>query len=242
MNVRAIDIVKAMGCSKAAISKETRKGNLVRGDDKLYDLQNTTNQQFLVKRGINLSHFGSDGNTEKKEIDNKKPEPGLIKNTKKKAVKKKKETEFESDNDCSDFESITGIPEEYMDMSIKNLVMKHGGPLQLKIYVEILQKLFASNKIDVEIQERRRILIEKDFVEKQIFPYLNLFMQQVFDYPESVIEKEIAEIKADEDRARVEIPKMHRENISRIAKDVRKKIMSQIKSLYKKHDKEKDNG
>ena len=235
MEVRAIDIVNALGCSKASISKETRKGNLIRGDDKLYDLQNPTNQQFLVKRGINLSHFGSDGNTKKKEVNNKKSETSLTKKPKKKEIKS-------NDNDCSDFESITGIPEEYMDMSIKNLVMKHGGPLQLKIYVEILQKLFASNKIDVEIQERRRILIEKDFVEKQIFPYLNLFMQQVFDYPESVIEKEIAEIKADEDRARVEIPKMHRENISRIAKDVRKKIMSQIKSLYKKHDKEKDNG
>lgn len=240
MEIRATKIANYFGLSKPAITNATKKGKLRKNEKGLYDLNNDTNQKWLISKGFDFNNVNDLITGSKKfEKIKEKPKQDLEIIIEKESILEK--TNINSENiENKDFETLSGIPEKYANMTIKELVLLHGGPLGLKIYVEILDKIFSANKKDVEIQERRRVLIEKDFVVNHLFTYIDVFMSKIFDYPESVIEKEIAEIKTDEDKARIEIPKMHRDNFSKIAKEIRKKIKEQLKNLEKKYEVKND--
>ncbi len=171
------------------------------------------------------------------------------KSVKKEPVKKKplkKKTPVEKlDPDLlpvgiGDFEDTTGLPSKVMDLTIEQLIRKHGSLPGLKDWAEVLAKLKRSEKMDLEIAQRRNQLIEKDFVTANDFKYLNLFMKSIFDLANSQTTQIINLVQSDIEKARVEIPKLRIAAYSKSAKRAKKQIKSSYDRLRKKYEQKEE--
>src|SRR4030042_3339951 len=113
-----------------------------------------------------------------------------------------------------------------LNMNIKQLVLKYGGPMQLKNWADILNKLFMSNEKDQKIQERRLELIEKDFVTARIFSFMEVLSNQLFDMPASVIDNLIALIISDKEKSRNTCIEIIKKEISKLIKDCKSNMFN----------------
>jgi hypothetical protein len=240
--------------SRANIAQHVKKGNLQIDADKKIDTENQINQNWMRSRGIDpitlKTSVGMQAdNIRKSKIKNPNGHEG---STKKKVetIKKVKPSEIEkielpelnqqSPILTTDFEALTGLPERLSNLTLKQLCLQYGSQMQLKGYVDILNSLMSAMKRDVDIQEKRRALIEKDFVSAHLFQFLDVMINQIFDYPESAIDEFIAEIKADEKKARLKIPEKMRKDFSKIINEAKKNINRQIKKLNERHGEENE--
>ena len=138
--------------------------------------------------------------------------------------------------DIEDFENITGLPQRMMNLTVFQLVKKFGGELQLKGWADILSKLMTAMEKDQKYQERRNQLIEKDFVISNVFKYLDVFMDAVFDMAEAQTEVIISLVQSDPETARKEIPLLRKNAYTKISKEAKKGIKDSLKRLKDKYD------
>lgn len=135
-----------------------------------------------------------------------------------------------------DFEDITGLPESMMNLTLFHLVKRYGGPKQLTDWANILSKLMTAQKADISIQRERLALIEKDYTISQVFKFLDVFVNQIFDLAESQAEQIIGFVKSDHDKAKKNIIELQRKGYSKIAKETKRSINSAIKRLKDKYN------
>jgi hypothetical protein len=135
-----------------------------------------------------------------------------------------------------------GIPERLLGLTLMQVCVQYGGVMGLKSYVDILNTLMSAAKRDVELQEKKRQLIEKDFVLSHVFQFIDTIMNQMFDYPESVIDEIISIVKTDESKAREKIPVKIQADIGKIIKNNKKMIIKEIENARKKRHTEEMNG
>ncbi|MBP7735942.1 MAG: hypothetical protein KA369_08220 [Spirochaetes bacterium] len=236
MRVRASRLAEVAGCNRQNISKEIKKQNLVRGDDGLIDLDNHRNKQWLLARGLTPVMFTSMVKAKKPKKRKSIAAPGREGNT-------NPDDDSRDPGPASvpdDFAALTGLPERLQNMTIRELVMKYGAPMNLKTYVEILAKIMEAQRKDVEIQARRLETIPKDFVTSHVFQYLEVLSSRLFDYPDSFIDAFIAEVQADPKKARIALPEKMRKELGKLIRESKQSIERNLKNLRSKHDNSDD--
>lgn len=258
MKLKLIKLAELSKCSRANISQHVKKGNLILDENRNIDTENSINQNWLRSRGIDPKTLktsvgiqadnirkskvknpnGQEGSAKKKVEPVKTPAISKIKKVGKDLILSLDVPDQQSPILTTDFEALTGLPERLSNLTLKQLCLQYGSQMQLKGYVDILNALMSAMKRDVDIQEKRRALIEKDFVSAHLFQFLDVMINQIFDYPESAIDEFIAEIKADEKKARLKIPEKMRKDFSKIINEAKKNINRQIKKLNERHSDE----
>jgi len=135
------------------------------------------------------------------------------------------------------FEDMTGLPAKMMKISMKTLVLKYGGAMQLKNWADILNKLMTASEKELKMAERRIELIDKDFVIARLFSYLETLSQQLFDYPESEVDNVIALAMADGKKTRITIIDNMKKSLGIIIQETKNNINRELDGLVSKHRK-----
>ena len=228
MKVRAKDLCNTGKVKPPALANEVKRGNLIRDEKKNFDLNNSKNRDWCIRHGINPDTCKS----QQKEIEVKEPvktEKPKIKNSQnKRSQLPKTETQFPLAEE--EFINLTGLAAEMQKLNLNQLVFRYGGPMQLKGWVDILDKLMSAQKKDVDIQEKRKDLVPRQFVEF-LKSYVNTYNNQLFDYAEGCTSEIVALIKTDPKKAKIEIPEMLRRNFSKLAQETIKRIDKDVKNL-----------
>ncbi len=123
-----------------------------------------------------------------------------------------------------DFENITGLPFRMSKLTLFELVSRYGGPMQLDKWAGILSKLMTAMEKDQKSRERKNELIEKDFVTSNVFLYLNIFMDAMFDIAESQTEVIISMVLSDVETAKHKMPELRKKAYTKISKEAKKSI------------------
>ena len=149
------------------------------------------------------------------------------------------EIEYDEDLD-DDLEEETefnlDLPQKMLNMTVSDLVKKHGGVAGIKDFSIILKNILSADKTAQDIRERRNELVEKDFTVSNLKKYIDLFMDEIFNLAESQTEQFISLVLSDADQARKEIPKIRRESYTKIAQNTKKSISDSLKRLKRKYD------
>jgi hypothetical protein len=143
-------------------------------------------------------------------------------------------------NEVDEFENITGLPSKMMNMNLKQLVNRYGGPMMLKNWADILNKLMSANEKDQKIQERRIELVEKDFVVSRLFSYIETLSHQLFDYPESCVDNLIAVVKSKKTNIRAEIINNMQKELSNLISETKNNINRELDNIVSKYSEKKD--
>ena len=256
---KVVGIAQGKKFNRQGIYNAVRRGQLDANSSNLIDTLNQKNSDWLRAHGVSqqmidqyLSEIQNQEEQKQKikEESNQNTNIQKPKQTNKTVVDSERILKIEKvihkndiENDVSksvddvDFENITGLPAKLMDLNIKELVMRYGGPLMLDSFSKILQRLMTSHEKDQKMQERRLDLIEKDFVISNVFSYLSNLSESLFDLAESQTDVIIAAVKSDEKKARGQIRDMRLKSYSKIIKEAQKQINNSIKQLKSKHDK-----
>lgn len=227
MKVKAKDLAREGGVGAPSVANDVRRGNLTRDEKKFFDLDNPLNQDWCIRKGINPKTGKKSGSITAK--------PTKEKPQKKKSGQDKKKTkeveQYEPEPiQESDLTSLTGLPEKMLNMSIRGLVMQYGAPMQLKGYVEILDKIMSAQKKDVDIQQKRKDLIPIELVE-YLKTFIDVFINQIFDTAPGIVREIIALAKADEKNAKIKGTKLLTRDVSKIAVETKKRINKEIRNL-----------
>ena len=235
MKVRAKDLCNTGKVKPPALANEVKRGNLIRDEKKNFDLNNSKNRDWCIRHGINPDTCkAQDKQTVKvRTATNKKQSVSadaveIKKPTNKRPQLPKAETQFPLAEE--EFINLTGLAAEMQKLNLNQLVFRYGGPMQLKGWVDILDKLMSAQKKDVDIQEKRKDLVPRQFVEF-LKSYVNTYNNQLFDYAEGCTSEIIAMIKTDPKKAKIEIPEMLRKNFSKLAQETIKRIDKDVKNL-----------
>lgn len=129
-----------------------------------------------------------------------------------------------------------GLAGDMMEMTISELIKKHGSTTGIKEYAKILQLMASTSEKEIRIRERRLLLIEKDFVKSQLFAYIDTLMNKLLDYPDGAASVIIAKIQSGGENARPEIVSYLRDGMARCISDAKTYIINQLESLKGKYD------
>jgi len=228
--IKAVSIARLAGVKKQYVSTEKEKGNLIIDKNRMFDIDNPINADWLRRRGVDMDQLKktAEAETEKKKLSDAKKKSSSTGRKKKEVAKINKASGRMSE---ADFESLTGLPYKLHNLTIEQLAMQYGAQMHLKSYIDILNVLMSAMKKDVEIQVRRAELIDRDLVNAHIFQFLDVLLNQFFDWPESIIDGVIAEARADEKMARLKLPEKFRKDFSKIVKQTKKVIIDDLKKL-----------
>jgi len=243
MKLLAAHISKALGISRQAVQQEIKLGNLIRQSNYLIDTEDKINADWLRRRGLNHKlqseeEARKEAKAHEEAVFAEKVRPKINN------VGAKKEFKSGVNPDLTPVEAsrLMGIPERLLGLTLMQVCVQYGGVMGLKSYVDILNTLMSAAKRDVELQEKKRQLIEKDFVLSHVFQFIDTIMNQMFDYPESVIDEIISIVKTDESKAREKIPVKIQADIGKIIKNNKKMIIKEIENARKKRHTEEMNG
>jgi len=254
---------KIAGVKRQAVYMAVKRNNIVINSAKLIDTENKQNVTWLRSHGKSekdVIQYLAELQQKEKKINLKKiksnPIPKIREKSKKKQVQVKPEKiqiiqEYIEpklqDNDENqnedkgqdeiDFENVIGLPARMMDLNIKQLVMRYGGPMMLDNWSKILQRLMSANEKDQKIQERRLELIEKDFVIARLFSYLETLSSRLFDYTENIPIGIIALVNSGADNLEFRIKKKMRKDFSNLIRDTKENINRELENLKQKYEK-----
>jgi len=240
MKIRQNKLPDIIGITRQAISQAKMQEKIDFDENGFFNTLNKKNKLWLGSKGIDPKTGKQiDIQEEVKELKEryKKSEPGQKKNHKKKEVIRKVNSKSIDRISGSDFSVMTRLPEAMLNMTLRELAIKHGTQQGLKVYVEILDKLMSAARKDVDIQERRKNLLPKSLMQ-YMFQYLDVFNNQVFDFAKSITAEVISISRADEKKARSKIPEMLTDALSKLAKESRKNIIRELNKYENALEKE----
>jgi len=226
MEIRQAEFARLAGVSRATVSEKIKNKTLVVNSAGRLDTDNAVNSAYLANRRQKASDALSGG-------------PIIQGNEKGKPNSSPSRGSSTTWTTTTATGSQTGVPEEKLGLTIRDLITKYGNMANVEKYVRILKDLTAADEKDQRVRERRLSLIEKDFVVSRVFAYLDVLMNQLIDYPESVIDMIIAKVQMDPSAARVDAVITLRNGMTGIignAKDVIIKEINSLKTKYQDND------
>jgi len=229
MKFKGVTLAELVNVKPPYLVKEVRRGRLIKGDDRKYDSNNPVNRNWLISKNINpdkLDHVATQ--VQKKQLDKlKKPRPPVVK-----TKQIEKVLEKHAPSDPGDFGIICGLPDEMLDMTIRQLVLRHTSIEGVKLYVDTLDKLMSARKKDIDAQEKTKDLVSKDFIE-HLKSFVDTLMNQLFDYCESAPMEIIPFVKADPDAAKIKLPEMMKKTFTKLAQETQRQIKREINKYSK---------
>ncbi|AEM22155.1 hypothetical protein Bint_1536 [Brachyspira intermedia PWS/A] len=234
MKVSSKEFGRLANVSIEALRQAVKNKKLIRDNQYRYDLTNEVNISYLLNKGLTLEDINnfaksiSGHNLENIEKITDKSSQSL----KNKGNNEEKETEI---LDEKKFTDITGLPAYLMNLTIKELVIEYDEPVKLKFWADVLYKLLQAQEREQKIKERDLELIEKDFVMKYIFKYIELLNLRLLDYPDSAVDNLTALIKTNENNVRIKIIEEMTKDFSMILTETKESIKREINKLLNKH-------
>lgn len=238
MKLKPSELADISNTSRANITQQVKRGSLLVGTDKKIDIDNPVNANWLAARGIGrekLIGFES----EKKEIEKPKKEIG------------RKESQKKIDNKLNiklpsglnqyqpinqdEIDPLTGVPEHMAHLSLTQVVKQYGSIMGLKIHAEIVNKILATEKINIGNQEKRKTLVPIEFIEF-LKSYVDVMMEQLYDFSESCIVDIIPMIMASPDDAKTKIPVYMRNEFYKMGEESKKLIDKEVKKFKRKKE------
>ena len=129
-----------------------------------------------------------------------------------------------------------GVPAaKLLNYTLREVVAKFGGIYGLEKHAKTLQYLMLSADKEQRMAERSLRLVPKDFITSRIFPFLNMLMKQIIEYPEAVAENLVSKILADGPEARDAVVIMMRDGLSRIIVKSKEQVIKELDSLRGRH-------
>jgi len=256
--IKPAQLAKIAGLKRQAVYNAIRRGNIISNSAGLVDTQNKKNMDWMLNHNVsekNVNQYLYEiQNREKKQKESKvisNPLPDIRKNNKKKPLDIEPEKidiiqkyiEPKQENKLHDeleFENISGLPSEVMNLKLFELVKRHGGPMMLTGWSLILQRIMSAQQMEQKIKERRLELVEKDFVISRLMLYLETLSSQLFDYTESFPIRAISLVKSDVDSMELHIKQQMRKDFSILIKDTKERLNKELENLKRKFEKSDD--
>lgn len=193
------------GVSRAAITSKIANGTLIINSAGKLDTDNPVNRTYLDRKQQNL-RSGSVNLSEKHET-------------------RKNQTAREN---------TSGLPAEMMTMTIRELIERNGDIAGIERFTKILRDLTSADEKALRIQERRQLLIPKDFVVSRLFGYANQLSGKILDVPESMVDQVIALVKASPDNCRRKLIEYIRDMLSHCIGGAKENILNELASFRNK--------
>ena len=231
MEIRQAEFARLAKVSRATVSEKIKNKTLVVNSAGLLDTDNSVNNAYLENRRQKVAAAAAfAGGTIAQENGKKEnPRPSSPRGV----------PTTGTTTAATGSQAGTGVPEEMLGLTIRELINRYGNMANVEKYVRILKDLTAADEKDQRVRERRLALIEKDFVVSRVFSYLDVLMNQLIDYPESVIDTIIAKVQTAPAAARADAVLTLRNGMTGIignAKDVIVKEINSLKTKYQEDD------
>ena len=127
-------------------------------------------------------------------------------------------------------------PKDMLDMTLRELVEKHGSVAGIDKYVRILRDLTTADEKNQRLQERRQQQIPKDFVITRLFGYLNQLSNNILDVPEAITDQLIALVQSNPENCRNKVITTVRDNLSRCIGGSKEALIKELNGLRDKYD------
>lgn len=209
MKFTAKQLAQKSGVSEPAITKALNKGLLIRGKDKKFDSSNPRNKAWLSSHNV---CFESVTIPEIKGLDNSNNH--LV----------------GENGELRTFEELTGLPARFESMTMKEIVYQYGDLKEIANIADTLNKIMTAVQREVKTNELRKKLIPRDFVQSNVFAYVDLMNTKLIKYFETSLKDEVKKIKANPECEK-ELLALRRKSIQQIISDSKKEILNGIKKL-----------
>ncbi len=136
---------------------------------------------------------------------------------------------------------LSGLPEYMLGLTIRELVIRYNGIVNLQGYVKTLKELMIAAEKDQRIKERQQAKIDKDFVQSKLFGYVDNIMNQLLDYPLGAVDQIIALVKSlgEDESLKAKLSAFMQDGIESIicgSKDAIMKELNALKGKYSEAD------
>lgn len=223
MKCRPADFAKKAGVSKQAIHAKLKNKTLVVDDAGFMDTDNPVNSAYISdtgRRARNIVQFPVPAGT--KAVSTAPAPPA-------EASPAVPMTE-------ADIAAAAGVPAtELLNFTLRDIVIKFSGIYNLEKHARTLRDITMAAEKEQRMAERALRLIPKDFVSSRLFPFLNMLMKQLIEYPESVADHVVSKVLADGPEAREAIILMLRDGLSRIIAKSKEQVIKELDSLRSRH-------
>jgi hypothetical protein len=219
------DFCRTYGMEPSTVSKAIKRGDLTRNTAGLIDDENTTNKLFLAKHRFKAAApaIAAEGRLASTQV----PPPAS------------KPLDFSAFDDY-EIADHAGLPQKLLNMSIHDLVVKFRGLEGIEAYIKMLRDLTAADEKEQRVRERRLQLVEKDFMRRAVFAYLDALNKQQLEWPESEVDRIIALVQSEGAAARRDVVRIMEKGISDIIKDAKSHIDKEFSGLRVKYQEDED--
>lgn len=214
------------GVSRATISEMVKRENLVLNSASRLDTDNVKNAEYLAtrRRKIDASSIPANAQTLPAVV------PAVV-------LAQKPVSDISSVPNPSEDETarVAGIPKTLLGLTVRDLVVRYGNLNNVERYVRILRDLTTADEKDQRIQERRLMLVERDFVIARVFTFLDVLSGRLIDVPDAIIDELISIVLSAQDGSRVKAIALLRSSIERTLADAKGTIINEMTALRAKY-------
>ncbi len=214
MEVTKAEFARMSNVSRAAITSKIKNGTLVENRAGRLDTDNPVNRAYLDKK---------QDKTQMSQTFNAAIQSAAVPSgsSPKKNVTASKEPD---------------TPQQLLDMTMREIVQHYGSMDGIERYVKVLRDMTSADEKMQRLQEKRQMLISRDFVIVRLFGFINQLSNKVLDVPESLADQVIAMVLSDKDNCRQKIVTYTRDVLSRAIGGSKQYIVSELNSLKAKYD------
>jgi hypothetical protein len=228
MEVKAAELARMAGVSRASVSEKIKKKTLIVNSAGFLDTENPVNAAYIsrhkrkreeaaaadyVKTGAAKSFSGETST-------GAGPPPGLP-------------------PDDFTLAQLAGVSaRELLNMTLREIVLKYPGLDKIERYAKILKDTTMSAEREQRMNERSLTLIPKDFVISRFFGFIETLVKNLLEYPESAADRLIALAKAKGGNARTEVVETMTSGISRVIAGAKESVITELNSLKSKYQKD----
>jgi hypothetical protein len=229
MEIRQADFARLAKVSRATVSGKIKNKTLIVNSAGLLDTDNSVNSAYVETRRRKTEDAAAFGGGNIRPSNNIKPmklsssSPGAI------------AAPGATATTATGSARAEGIPEELLGLTIRELVTRYGNMANVEKYVHILRDLTSADEKDQRIKERRHELVEKDFIISRVFSFLDVLMNQLIDYPESIIDTIVAKIQTSPTSARADTVIILQNGLTGIIGNAKEAITKEINGLKTKY-------
>lgn len=226
MEVIAAEFARMAGVTDMAISKKISNGKLIRNSGGKLDTDNILNRAYLDKKQKEARE-----KLEKKQRAAQANLAGEI--PAQNSAPQARPGEALADKTLV----ISGAAGQAMNMTLRELIVRHGNLDNVEKYTKILRDLTTADDREQKIQERRLLQIPKDFVIGRIFGFLEELTNKLLDVPESISDQVLAVALADDGSSRQQVADIISAALTRCIAGSKEKILSELETLKSKYEK-----
>ncbi len=230
MEVSQAEFARMAGVSAMAISKQVKNKLLVLNSAGRLDTDNPANRAYLdahrqkIRENIALKNVAASAKHETSNVRSA-GKSNRVHDEQKRAAWKNINEEYA-------FQSLKTTPHDLLSLPVGELVRKYDSVDGVEKYVKILRDLTTADEKSQRMQERRSVLIPREFVMQKLFGFLSSLSNRLLDIPESVSDQTLAVVKASENPRRAVIDLLS-DTISRAIEGAKEQLEKELIAFEK---------